>query len=301
MRGIDFTLRRMHGASVRGRVLKLAGSTGPFRGAVMAIGMITSGSRPSDADGGFQVRGLPPGAYTLTARDAVGDKTYIAKRSIEVGADGIEGIELSLLPPMEVSGVIRIEGDTAIKPSQARVSLQAQRQGGQSAVAEDGSFAIRNLGPDVYRVNVLAPAGLFVRSVRCGTADITDSGLDLTSGSGCDLAIALSANGGQIEGQVQDGDGKLAHRGAIVMLVPEGTRRDDLFRGTSVDANAHFKLAGIAPGSYRLYAWEEVDTNAVRYDPDFVKPFETSSQRVQISEGAIQTVTLKQIPKPEEQ
>jgi hypothetical protein len=136
-----------------------------------------------------------------------------------------------------------------------------------------------------------------VKSVRCGATDVTESGVDLTGGAGCDLAITLSANGGQIDGQVQNESGNPAP-GARVTLVAQGTRRDDLFKQTSTDVNGHFKITVVPPSNYRLYAWEEVDSNAVRYDPDFIKPFENQGQSIQISEGDKQTVNLKRIAAP---
>ena len=42
------------------------------------------------------------------------------------------------------------------------------------------------------------------------------------------------------------------------------------------------------------------DWNAVRYDPDFLKPYEALGQTVQISEGASEHVTVKLIKKPAE-
>jgi hypothetical protein len=64
------------------------------------------------------------------------------------------------------------------------------------------------------------------------------------------------------------------------------------------DASGHFRIGGLAPGSYKAYAWEEVDVNAVRYDPEFVKPYESSAQTVEIGEGSKETASLKQIKKP---
>jgi hypothetical protein len=107
----------------------------------------------------------------------------------------------------------------------------------------------------------------------------------------------MSANGGQVEGQVQDDKSQPA-QGAMVTLVPVGARRDDLFNVAGTDTSGHFKIVGIAPGSYRLYAWDGADVNAVRYDPDYVKPFEGSGQSVQVSEGGRENVSLKLIVVP---
>jgi hypothetical protein len=54
-------------------------------------------------------------------------------------------------------------------------------------------------------------------------------------------------------------------------------------------------MQGIAPGSYKLFAWEAVDINQVMYDPDFVTSFLAQAQSVEISEGSKGSVQLKLI------
>jgi hypothetical protein len=298
IRGMDFTLRRMHTVSVRGHVAKPAGA------ALVNVGLYSAGAvgPPNDRtndEGKFELRVVTPGAYTVRARATVGGKMYSAWRPIQVSADDIEGIELTLVPLVDLNGVVRIEGDTTVKVSQLHVSLQGSILVlfDQATVNDDGTFTMRNLEPEVYRPTVNAPVGLYMKSARCGTADVTESGVDLTSGGGCELVITMSANGGQIEGQVQDDKSQPA-QGAMVTLVPVGARRDDLFNVAGTDTSGHFKIVGIAPGSYRLYAWDGADVNAVRYDPDYVKPFEGSGQSVQVSEGGRENVSLKLIVVP---
>jgi hypothetical protein len=107
----------------------------------------------------------------------------------------------------------------------------------------------------------------------------------------------MSADGGQIEGLVMDADSQPA-ASAQVTLVPAGSLRADLFKSATTDIKGRFKMSAIVPGSYKVFAWEEVDINAVRYDPEFVKPYESSAQSVKIAEGSKENVSLKQIPKP---
>jgi hypothetical protein len=158
----------------------------------------------------------------------------------------------------------------------------------------EGAFTIRNIEPGVYSP-VITPtsADQYVKSVRCGNADVAEAGIDLSSGTPCELSITMSASGGQVEGTVErDASGPEAP--VFVALVPSGSRRDpSLFKMSGVGEGGQFRFSGIAPGSYKLYAFEDMDANAIRYDPDFLKPYETKGQSVQVSENSKQTVALK--------
>jgi hypothetical protein len=90
----------------------------------------------------------------------------------------------------------------------------------------------------------------------------------------------------------------------LVTLFPAGPRRDSPFFQEAVAGPSDaFRLTGIAPGSYRLFAWESgrVDLNEIRYDPSFLTPYESQGQEVQISENAQENVTLKVVKVPETQ
>ena len=291
---IDFTLRRTHPVTVRGRVVKVIGAS-----SATVVNLFNdqgqSISSLANQDGNFVLRGVVPSTYTLMGQARVGDKSYRARRPLQVGADDIEGVEIRLAPPVDLNGVVRIEGNTSAKPSRVEVGI---RMNGTASVKDDGTFAFSNLTPDIYRPNVVAPGDLFVKSMQCGDTDVLEFGLDLRSGT-CDFVITLRTNGGQIEGRVDDENAQPA-KAATVTLVAEGTQRTDLFKVTSSDASGIFRIVGLAPGRYRLYAWEAVDPNAVRYDPDFVKPFASYARSLQIDEGARESVSLKQIAKPAE-
>jgi hypothetical protein len=86
-----------------------------------------------------------------------------------------------------------------------------------------------------------------------------------------------------------------------VTLVPPGARRNrTFFKSVRTTPDGHFAIAGVAPGAYRLFAWDDVEVNAVLYDPDFLRPFETAGQSIQIAEGGRHAANLKLIVKPAE-
>src|SRR6185436_14332692 len=88
------------------------------------------------------------------------------------------------------------------------------------------------------------------------------------------LEIVLGGNGGVMEGVVLVGSGasREALPGATVAVIPAGDllNRQDLVRSIRADAAGRFHMDGIAPGSYLVFAWEEMD-EALWRDPDFVR------------------------------
>ena len=61
------------------------------------------------------------------------------------------------------------------------------------------------------------------------------------------------------------------------------------------DQSGRFTLKGIAPGDYKLFAWEQIEAGAYQ-DPDFLKPFENRGESINIREGSRETRQLKAIP-----
>lgn len=109
------------------------------------------------------------------------------------------------------------------------------------------------------------------------------------------LEITINGNGGQIEGSAADAKQKPAS-GAVVVLVPEGPRRERLmlFKTAMTDTMGHFSIKGIAPGEYKLFAWEQVEDGAYQ-DAEFLKPYENQGQAVTIREGSRENAQLKVI------
>jgi hypothetical protein len=128
-----------------------------------------------------------------------------------------------------------------------------------------------------------------------GDVDALEAGLDTSQGAAGTLEITISGNGGQIEGTAADSKQKPAS-GAVVALVPDDPRRERLmlFKTTVTDTTGHFSITGVAPGEYKLFAWEQIEEGAYQ-DPEFLKPYENQGQAVTIREGSRETAQLKVI------
>ena len=163
-----------------------------------------------------------------------------------------------------------------------------------STFTADGVFAFHGVAADSYSLVMTPAPGAYLKSVKLGNRELPDLRIDL-SGGAAPLAIPLGTDGGRIQGAVQNAAGEPAAR-TPVTLFPEGRQRDRQDRAETVLTGAAGKYAfqDIAPGDYRLYAWESGDLDAAR-DASFRKPYEGQSVAVSVTPRGSLTVALKKV------
>lgn len=200
-------------------------------------------------------------------------------------------------PPLLASEAeARIVGETTVQLSQLQLTLDARGQGNfNAAIQPDGTFVFREVAPAAHRVSLGRMQQLYIKSIHWGITEITDTALDLTNGvpPRTDLSIVLGADSGQVEGVVTNEKSEPCD-GVTVTLIPTGTHRSRPFYKFPVtDGTGKFAITGIAPGPYKLLAWDKVDNNAVMFDPDFLRPYESNAQTVEVLPGGKKTLDLK--------
>lgn len=220
--GINITLARAQPVRIKGRVDLPAGKS-PRSANVSLMSKDSVGYFPKqpfpgssiDAKGNFEMRGVTSGSYWLRANYDVDGKSLSGRVPLEVGNSNIEGIELTLQPPLEVAGHVVIEGSAELNGSTMNVIFgQKNALGGFGTQAKnDLTFTIPNLARDTYEVLLSGlPQDFYLKSIRAGHQDMTETGVDLTDGAPEDLTITISSLGGTIEGSVQNAkDGRFGH------------------------------------------------------------------------------------------
>jgi len=244
----------------------------------------------------FEFYGVNPGPLYLIGSYLLNGQRYRTNLFLEVGGGDIEGIELRPIPPMDFGGMVRIVGETTVQPSQLQVTLDSRGQGSSTAaIKEDGTFTFRGVAPAAYRVTVGRMQQLYIKSIHWGTAEITDSGLDITGGvpPRTELAIVLGTDAGQLEGVVTNEKPEPCSGVTVTLIPASGHRSRPFYRFPTTDANGKFTINGIAPGSYKLLAWDKVDNNAVMYDPEFLRPYESFAQTVEVLPASKKALDLK--------
>jgi protocatechuate 3,4-dioxygenase beta subunit len=304
--GVDLRMSRARVVHVRGVIL---GSTGlPVRAGnvllwrVDAAGRSSMGpevGRVSPSNGTFELADVAPGSYLLGVNGSTnGVDREDAWKSIQVGDTDID-LKLLLSKPLELKGSVVVEGVSA-PPDGLKVSLESTRLSGRQSIdiKAGEQFGFRSLPPDAYGVAVTSDKGdLYIKSVRLGNTDYTDSNVELAPGGGGDLVIKASGAAGEVKGTVELTEHSAA-AGVTVVLIPNAPKRElnRLYKVAATDDKGTFTFSGVAPGGYLIFAWEDVETNAWR-DPDFLRPIESLSQEVSVEENSHKTVTLTVIPK----
>lgn len=217
----------------------------------------------------------------------------------------MDNVTIAILPPTSISGRVRFEAQSVPQPNGVRVSLQPAAPGPffggfpqPAQINTDGTFSIADVGPGDYRVAVSAVGPIldrtnpgptfYIRQASFGGVDVLKEPLSIISGvSSAELQIVVASDSGQVTGRVLT-DGQPQTQ-TLVLLVPDQTDRQDLYRTAPADGTGNFTIRNVPPGSFRAFA---LDASAMQsfYDPVVMQKLLPSSKPVIV--GASQTVTL---------
>jgi protocatechuate 3,4-dioxygenase beta subunit len=295
---------------IRGRVINAATGQPVVKASVVAIPRsstpykITPASSTT-ADGLFDLAGVVPGSYQI----AVTNREMSGIVPVEVGERDIPNLPIIISSGFKLSGRFVIEGARANNsqisfPRISELIRDPQGAGLPSGgptftppAAADGSFVLEGVGPGDFRLNVggVQPDS-YVKSIRMGNTDVLNDGLHIYSAPENLLEVVIGSNAGRIEGSVVNSRQETLPNRTVV-LVPDVRfrHRNDLYKVVSTDTAGRFRMRGVAPGNYRLFAWESVETGAWQ-DPEFIRASENGGRPIQISEGNNEDVRLVVIP-----
>jgi len=168
-----------------------------------------------------------------------------------------------------------------------------QGRNGQTQLTDDGTFQTE-LAADAYIVDAGGlPDGYYLKSVKLAGREMPDALLDLNYGGGT-VDVVLAPTAGDITGLVQNGRGEPATSVQVTAVPTSGSLRRDMNKLVTTDANGNFTLHGLPPGDYKIFAWEEVETNAWM-DRDYRQPFENLSASAKVDQSTTPSVTLRLI------
>ena len=270
-----------------------------------------AGQAVAAADGQFEISGVLPGSYVLTAFDAPapvspsassaprepiaaqpGVDSRMAVQAIEVKHKDTDGLKLELELSRKVEATMISEDGSPVRfcPQISLVTAEGVNYLGRMNCS-NGKLTIENVKPVVYIVTAGArnlPAGEYVDSVRYAGKEVPRTGIQFT-GAG-ELEVTLGTAGGIIDGTALDRVGKPAGRAGVVIAPADGS---DLVTGYA-DVRGQFHFGNLKPGAYRVFAWADGVPDNVA-DSSSLALFAGSAKTVTVAASAHETVQVTAI------
>jgi hypothetical protein len=294
VRNIDFIAAPVAAYQIRGTAIGEGGQevSGPVTLRTVSPSRMRVTSSPTLE---FSVSGMLPARYVVVA--TVGRMT--GKITVDVIDRDVENLRVPVSNPVTVSGHIQVDHATTETPGpnlrNVRILLRSDPADGgvipPATIGADNTFTFPSVPTGTYRVSLLPPLQTgYIKSVQWGTSDGRDT---ITVRDARDtLQIVIEANGAAVLGSVVNDRGE-PEANVMVVLVParEFRARSDLFRSTLTSQTGEFKLEGIAPGDYKVFAWHEVEGQAWLTN-EFLAPYEDQGISISLTEGSRQTLKI---------
>jgi hypothetical protein len=286
------------------------------------IGGVTT---TADAEGKFQFSNISPGSYDLYARlpidkgwgglappERATNPSAYGRAVVEVRGNDIDNVQIVIHQGMDVRGRITVDG----MPKAAKVFLnltpddtidrvgdsQTANVYGQvtiyrPTIAADGSFSIPVVPEGHYRIaiQIHEPDSTYVADIRQASFSVYDNGLQVGNSEIAPLEVDIRTNGGSVDALALGADQKAAV-GKTVVLVPVQRRQNPvLYIVGQTDTQGHVVMPNVAPGQYKLFAWDSVRPGSWM-NAEFMKKIEEAGTAVTVGAGTRQSVQARTIP-----
>jgi beta-lactamase regulating signal transducer with metallopeptidase domain/protocatechuate 3,4-dioxygenase beta subunit len=278
-------------------------------------------------DGSFDMANMWPDTFTIAA---YGSRGYMGWADIVVGDEDLDKVQINAVS-MPLTGIVTVEGADAAQPPPTSepaaastansltvvngVLVTAPQAGGAAPgmparieltsagyykvsstaqVRPDGTFMFNSVPPGAYVLNLPGmPRDAYVKSARQDSRDVLRENLDWGGNNG-PLEIVVSRKAPVLDGSVTDADGNALPGTVTLVADPERPGHPLLYPTARADQNGKFRFQSVAPGSYRIFAWQSVPDGAHSV-PDFIDAFMGAGERLELKEGDHKTMTVKRI------
>ena len=161
-----------------------------------------------------------------------------------------------------------------------------------------GLFVFPHVPEGRYAIRPLLSAGFYIVDIRMGGDSIYDAGFVVDSRPADEIEVTMSSKGGTIQGVARDSLQK-AVPSISVTLVPPLSRRQNisLFKSATTGSTGNFVIGNVAPGEYKLFAWEGPIPNGAWLNAEFIAQYDARGQSVTVTSGVPAIADLKVIPK----
>jgi hypothetical protein len=256
---------------------------------------------------------LPDGNYTLqVATRGPSGSTGLLNFSVQGGPR--EASPINLVPNASVAVTVReefksgqssfgdepppSEGGTPGAARQRQVNVQVVLQpleefaSAQTLVSEpmqgtqEHALIIPSIQPGRYRVHVQSGLG-YAASVLYGTSNLLRQPLVVSlGGSGQPMEVTLRDDGASVDGKVEE-----AVESHVYFLPLDENSGE--FREINTGPDGSFGLSQVPPGTYRVLAFDNRQSDLAYTDPEAMRKFESKGQVIHLDAGLNEHLQLK--------
>ena len=259
------------------------------------------------ANGEFEIRNVRPGSYDLFPlyMDNVNRRYYTSRTPIDVRNGDIQDLSITLNAGISLAGQVLVNGSAPARPESIRINLRPLDDLpttfisiiGAIPLDTSGSFTVADVPEARYAFQVTGlPDTAYIETIRQGSRNVFDDGITIDHGAQSDVQINVNTSGAMVEGNVTNMEQKPAAN-ATVVLIPAPARRQNtaLYKFGSTDEMGHFSLRGVAPGDYKLFAWESIPSTAWQ-NSDYLAKHESRGRPLRVESGTRSSTVLTVIP-----
>jgi len=269
---LEIKLKRERVFRVSGHVLGYDPAKGPMPSVelipqdqlIAALRMPRSFGNMKPDDGGFEMFAVPPGAYTLVARQSgTQGKPMIGTTPVTVSQNDVTGVQVAFAPLPEMTGRLILEGPGIEKVDWTKFFVNLESPGtfnrvDRSTIDANGAFRQTYEIPGFYFLNVNGPPipNAYLDSIRVGTTEMLGKAIDFTAGQPGPIQITYRTSPGEINCRLEASELTKPGERTTVYLLPVDPllRRFPFAQYAGLAGAGKFSFKLVRPDDYLLLA-----------------------------------------------
>jgi hypothetical protein len=253
---------------------------------------------------------------------SIEEPRYFAGRvPVDVGLEGLQNVSIVIGQSIALKVRVTVNGNASVPADTVRLQLRSAdtaasitsynntASASQNIVNTQGEVTFQFVNEGLYRLQAAirpfqAPRGergtstgidfqnAYVDDIRQGGLSVYDSGLRVGTRDLGPVEVLVKTNGSTIDGVVSDALGKPQAGVTVVLAPPENRRQNpDLYDMATTSAAGRFRMRGIPPGPYKLFAWPSIPTGAYQ-NPEFISRDEQRGQQILVNASSTTNAEL---------
>ena len=252
-------------------------------------------------DGQFSISNVPPGRYTLRARNNDRDAPLSASQPLAISGGDIADVVVVLQTGGSFSGTVAFQPGSTAAPdmTQVRIVAPATEQDDlgptpNARVDKDGTFTLDGVGvgSHLIRPNGGGMRGWNLKTVTIDGRDVTDTPIAVKSGQKIgNVAITFTDKVNEINGSVVDTQGNPVTEYTILAFSTNNSvwrPQSRQIATTRPDQTGMFKIRNLPPGDYYVVTVDPSEQGEW-FDPAYLDQHRTGAARLTLGEGDVKT------------